>query len=171
MRWLSEASAMVAPPVQDFDGVFRTMVVSEASTSPAAFSRTVPSPPKQRTKTRPPSAPSTSQCAGANSFAFVVSTTKAKPLWASSGSPRPVGAIPSSPLKASPARVVCAVVEVATAARPSTPTSVALCRKAAARTLGAAASARTSRDCGARSRLRTALPQRVTPGVYWMRTL
>ena len=28
---------MVAPPVQDFDGAFQTMVVSEASTSPATF--------------------------------------------------------------------------------------------------------------------------------------
>ena len=35
MRRLSEASAMVAPPVQDFDGAFQTMVVSEASRSPA----------------------------------------------------------------------------------------------------------------------------------------
>ena len=57
IRRLSEASAMVAPPVHDFDGAFQTMVVSDASTSPAAFSRTVPSPPKQRTKSRPPSAP------------------------------------------------------------------------------------------------------------------
>jgi hypothetical protein len=47
---------MVAPPVQDFDGAFQTTVVSEASTSPAAFPRTVPSPPKQRTNKRPPSA-------------------------------------------------------------------------------------------------------------------
>ena len=57
MRRLSEASAMVAPPVQDFDGAFHSMVVSEASTSPGTFSRTVPSPPKQRTKRRPPSVP------------------------------------------------------------------------------------------------------------------
>src|SRR3712207_8325724 len=56
--------------------------------------------------------------------------------------------------------VVCVVVEVATAARPSTPTSVALCRKAAARTLGTAPRSRTSRDMGTRWRLRTALPQR-----------
>jgi mannose-6-phosphate isomerase-like protein (cupin superfamily) len=39
---------MVAPPVQDFDGAFQTVVVSEASTSPAAFSRTVPLPTKRR---------------------------------------------------------------------------------------------------------------------------
>jgi hypothetical protein len=39
------------------------MVVSEASTSPATFSRTVPSLPKQRTEIRPPSAPFTSECA------------------------------------------------------------------------------------------------------------
>jgi hypothetical protein len=44
-------------------------MVSEASTSPAAFSRTVPSPPKQRTNRRPPSAPLTSQQASPNSFA------------------------------------------------------------------------------------------------------
>ena len=74
---------MVAPPVHDFDGAFQSMVVSEASTSPAAFSRTVPSPPKQRTNSRPPSAPLTSQCASANSFAWVQSTTKAKPFCAS----------------------------------------------------------------------------------------
>ena len=45
---------MVAPPVQDFEGAFRTVVVSEASTSLAGFSRTVPWPTKQRTKSRPP---------------------------------------------------------------------------------------------------------------------
>lgn len=56
--------------------------------------------------------------------------------------------MPSRPLKASPAKVVRAVVEVATTAKPSMPTSVALCRREAARTLGTAASARTSRDCG-----------------------
>ncbi len=39
MRRLSEAPAMVAPPVHDFDGAFRTMVVSEASTWPAANGR------------------------------------------------------------------------------------------------------------------------------------
>ena len=54
---------MVAPPIQDFDGVFQTMVVSEASTSPAAFSRTVPPPSKQRTLP--------SNCARANSFGRV----------------------------------------------------------------------------------------------------
>ena len=79
--------------------------------------------------------------------------------------------MPSSPLKASPARVVAAVVEVATAVKTSTPTSVALCRKAAARTLDTPASARTRRDCGARWRLRTALPQRVAVAVYWTPTL
>ena len=30
---------MAAPPVHDLEGAFHTMVVSEASTSPAAFSR------------------------------------------------------------------------------------------------------------------------------------
>jgi hypothetical protein len=48
MRRLSEASAMFAPPVQDFEGVFQTMVVSEASTPPAAFSRTMPLPTKRQ---------------------------------------------------------------------------------------------------------------------------
>ena len=37
IRRFSEASAMVAPPVHDLDGAFQTMVVSEASTSPATF--------------------------------------------------------------------------------------------------------------------------------------
>ena len=68
MRRFSEASAIVAPPVQDFDGAFHTMVVSEASTSPAAFSRTVPSPQKQRTNSRSPSAPFTSQRAQSELF-------------------------------------------------------------------------------------------------------
>ncbi len=39
MRRFSEASPIVAPPVQALEGAFQTMVVSEASTSPAAFSR------------------------------------------------------------------------------------------------------------------------------------
>ena len=39
------------------DGAFQTMVVSEASTSLATFSRTVPLLSKQRTNKRPPSAP------------------------------------------------------------------------------------------------------------------
>ena len=109
MRRFSEASAMVAPPVHDFDGAFQTMVVSEASTSPATFSRTVPSPPKQRTKSRPPSAPLTSQCASANSLACVQSTTKAKPFCASSGSPPAGRADPVQPVEGGPARVVAAV--------------------------------------------------------------
>jgi hypothetical protein len=78
IRRFSDASAMVARPVHDFDGAFQSMVVREASTSPGMFSRTTPSPPKQRTKRRPPSAPFTSQCASANSFAWVQSTKKAK---------------------------------------------------------------------------------------------
>ena len=81
---------MVAPPVQDFDGAFQSMVVSEASTSPAAFSRAVPSPPKQRTNKRAPSAPLTSQCARANSLARVESATKANPFCASHSRPRAV---------------------------------------------------------------------------------
>jgi hypothetical protein len=52
IRRLSDESAMVAPPVQDFDEAFQTTVVRE-STSPAAFSGTVRSPPKQRTNQRP----------------------------------------------------------------------------------------------------------------------
>ena len=76
------------PPVHDFEGAFQSMVVSEASTSPAAFSRTVPSPPKERTNKRPPSAPLTSQCARANPLAWVQSTTKAKPFCASNSRPR-----------------------------------------------------------------------------------
>jgi hypothetical protein len=39
IRRFSEAWAVVAPPVQDLDGGFQTMVVREASTSPAMFSR------------------------------------------------------------------------------------------------------------------------------------
>jgi hypothetical protein len=57
MRRFSDASAMVAPPVQDFDGAFQTMVVSEARTSPPTFSRTAPPPSKHRTNRRLPSAP------------------------------------------------------------------------------------------------------------------
>jgi hypothetical protein len=63
-RRFSEASSMTAPPVQDLAGAFQTMVVSEASRSPATFSRTIPSPPKQRTSSRPPSAPLPSQWQG-----------------------------------------------------------------------------------------------------------
>jgi hypothetical protein len=79
MRRFSEASAMVAPPVHGFDGAFQTIVVSEARTSPATFSRTVPLPSKHRTNSRPPAAPFTSECARANSLAWVQSTTKASP--------------------------------------------------------------------------------------------
>jgi len=61
MRRFSEASAIVAPPIQAFDGMFHCMVVSEARTSPAMFSRTFIAASKQRTKRRPPSAPPTSQ--------------------------------------------------------------------------------------------------------------
>ncbi|GGC67139.1 hypothetical protein GCM10011504_51430 [Siccirubricoccus deserti] len=99
------------------------MVVPEASTSPAMFSRTFPAPSNTRTNRRPPEAPLVSQCASANSFAEEVSTTKARPRLASSSSPRAVAAIPSSPLKQNPASVVAAVVEVASF---STPISVAL---------------------------------------------
>jgi hypothetical protein len=149
MRRFSEDSAIVAPPVQDLDGAFQTMVVRDASTSPVAFSRTVASPPKQRTNSRPPSAPLIGQWASANSSAWVQSTTKAKPFCASHSRPRPVGEMPSSRLKERPTRVAGDVVEVAAAARPSTPTSAALCRKAAARRFGTPPSARTSRDVSA----------------------
>ena len=50
MRRFSDASAIGAPPVQALEGVFHCMVVSEASTSPAVFSRTVMAASKQRTK-------------------------------------------------------------------------------------------------------------------------
>ena len=46
MRRLSEASDVVAPPVHAFEGAFQTIVVSEASTSPAAFPRTTRCRPK-----------------------------------------------------------------------------------------------------------------------------
>ena len=62
------------------DGAFQTMVVSEASTSLATFSRTVPLLSKRRTNKCPRSAPFTSQWARANSLAWVQSTTKAKPF-------------------------------------------------------------------------------------------
>ena len=65
IRRFSEASDMMAPPVHAFDGAFQTMVVSEASTSPAAFSRTVPSPPKQRRKRWPHPAPPRHRPSGA----------------------------------------------------------------------------------------------------------
>ncbi len=80
------------------------------------------------------------------------STTKASPRCASSSKPWVVAAILSSPLKDSAARVVALVVEVATATAvsPSTPTSVALRRKAAARGFGAAPSRRRWREAGAR---------------------
>ena len=45
---------------------------------------------------------------------------------------------------------------------PSTPISVLLCQNAAARIFGICASRRVSRDVGARWRLNTALPARVT---------
>ena len=86
MRLMSGASAMVAPPVQDLAGAFQTTVVSEASTSLAAFSRTVPAPSGQR----PPSAPLTSQCARAISLAWVQPAAKAKPFCASNSRPRAV---------------------------------------------------------------------------------
>jgi hypothetical protein len=49
--------------------------------------------------------------------------------------------------------VVSVVVEVAMMHAPSTPISVLLCRKAAARRFGMFASSRVSRDAGARWRL------------------
>ncbi|MFC7690738.1 hypothetical protein ACFQY5_15310 [Paeniroseomonas aquatica] len=48
MRRLSEESAIGAPPVQALEGVFQIGVVSEASTSPAMFSRMVTAASKQR---------------------------------------------------------------------------------------------------------------------------
>ena len=70
MRRLSEESAMVTPAVHGFDGAFHSIVVSEARTSPAAFSGTVPV-----------------RCFGGDGHG-VQSTTKAKPFCAW---PRPVG--------------------------------------------------------------------------------
>jgi hypothetical protein len=48
MRWFSDESAIGAPPVQALDGVFHSMVVSEASTSLAMSSRTTIAASKQR---------------------------------------------------------------------------------------------------------------------------
>lgn len=144
---------MTEPAFQPFAAAFHCMVVPEASTSCGWFSRTVPAPSKQRTQSRPPSAPPTSQCANANSFACVVCTTKAAPRFAFSSSPRPVAATPSSPFQDSAAMVVSVVVEVAMMQAPSTPISVLLWRKAAARRFGMFASSRVSRDAGARWRL------------------
>lgn len=48
MRRFSDESAIGASPVQALDGVFQIGVVSEASTSPARFSRTVMAASKQR---------------------------------------------------------------------------------------------------------------------------
>ena len=56
------------------------------------------------------------------------------------------------------------VVEVAIATRPSTPTSVAEWRNAAARRFGTSARKRVKREAGARWRLTTALPQRLALG-------
>jgi len=134
---------MTEPAFQPFAAAFHCMVVPEASTSPAMFSRTLAAPSNTRSKSRPPSAPPTSQCVSANSLAEEVSTTKGMPRLASSSSPRDVAAIPSSPLKHRPASVVAAVVEVASVASFSTPISVALCRKAAARRLGHQSQGRT----------------------------
>jgi hypothetical protein len=55
-----DESTIVGAPVQDLEGAFHIVVVSETRTSPAAFSRTAAPPPKQRTNKRPPSAPFTS---------------------------------------------------------------------------------------------------------------
>ena len=55
---------------------------------------------------------------------------------------------------------VAVVVEVAMVISPSTPTSVAYCRSAAARVSGTPARNRWNRDAGARCRLIKALPAR-----------
>ncbi len=60
---------------------------------------------------------------------------------------------------------VAVVVEVAMVISPSTPTSVADCRNAAARVFGTPARKRWNRDAGARCRLITALPQRFAVAV------
>ncbi|MGK7871151.1 hypothetical protein [Falsiroseomonas sp. E2-1-a20] len=60
---------------------------------------------------------------------------------------------------------VAVVVEVAMVISPSTPSSVADCRNAAARVFGTPARKRWNRDAGARCRLITALRQRLAVAV------
>lgn len=147
MRLFSDASAMAAPPVQALDGMFHSSVVIEASASPAMFSRTFIAS-KQRTKINPPSAPPTKWTEG-ELLRLGAVHHEGEPRCASSSSPRAVRVMSSSPLKDRPAGVVALVVEVTTTARPSTPTSVALTRKALARTFGTEPSSRRCRDNGA----------------------
>ena len=90
-----------------YGGAARPRLRGRVPDHPAAFSCTIPSPPQQRTKSRPQWAPFTSRCARANSMAWVESTMKAKPLCASSSRPGLAGAMPSSPLKDRPARLTC----------------------------------------------------------------
>jgi hypothetical protein len=63
IRRFSAASAITLPPVRAMNGAFHCMVVSDASVSPARFSRTVVAASEQRTNSRPPSAPPTRQLA------------------------------------------------------------------------------------------------------------
>ena len=74
---------------------------------------------------------------------------------------RSVGGMPDSPSERNSATAVAVVVEVAMAAGPSTPTSVAEWRKAATRRFGTPERRRVKREAGARRRPTTALPQRV----------
>ncbi len=105
MRRFREESAMVAPPVHDFDSALQAIVVSDASTSPAAFSRTVPLPSKQRTKSRPPSAASTSQRGEGELTGLGAAHHEGEALLRSSSSPRPVAATPVQPVEGQPARL------------------------------------------------------------------
>ena len=79
MRRLSEASAMVAPPVQDFDGAFQSMVVSEASTS-RRRSRGQCSPRPARNGRSPPASPPVSAWATGRLWA-TTATSPAKKAW------------------------------------------------------------------------------------------
>ena len=99
-------------------------------------SRTFPAPSNTRTNSRPPEAPLVSQCASANSFAWEVSSIHPSPRFAASVTARSVGVRSVSPLKQKSAMKVAVVVEVAMVISPSTPTSVADCRNAAARVFG-----------------------------------
>jgi hypothetical protein len=70
---------MSAPGGQLFDAASHGTVVPEASTFCGCSYRILPAPSKQRTQSRPPSAPPASQCARATSLAEAVSAEKAMP--------------------------------------------------------------------------------------------
>ena len=95
-RRLKFASSIGAPAFQPLAGPFHCMVVIEASTSPAMSARTFPAPSNTRTNSRPPDAPTVSQCATANSLAWEVSSIlvldRGRPI--AEGLPRDVRADP-----------------------------------------------------------------------------